>query len=89
MRKGNEQKSSLSKIDHIGVVVRNLDDAVEYFQSLGVGTFGTLNLDIAETQIPGKPAEDMKVKIRVAQLGQVQLELIQPVTDESPHKKFL
>lgn len=65
MRKISQQKSFLSKIDQLGVVI-NLDDAIEYFQSLGIGTFGILNLDIAETQIPGKPAEDVKVKIRVA-----------------------
>ena len=36
-------KSLFSKVDHIGVVVRDIDKAVEYYESLGIGPFEPVN----------------------------------------------
>ena len=83
------EKSPFSKIDHVGVIVNDVNKVVEYYQSLGIGPFERLNLNVVEMKVWGKPAEDVKLKVRVAQMGQVQFELIQPIAGESPQMEFL
>ena len=84
------EKVLFSKIDQIGVVVRDMDKAIEYYQSLGIEPFEPLeNVIHIERRIRGKLANDVKNKVRVAQMGQVQLELVQTVEGESLQKEFL
>ena len=84
-----KEPSPFSKFDHVGVVVRDMDRAVEYYQSLGIGPFEPLNVAIAEKRLRGKPADHAKAKGRLARIGQIKLELIQPVEGESLSKEFL
>ena len=78
---------------HIGVVVRDMDKAVEYYQSLGIATIApehTADNKSLDLMVYGKPADPrLKIKIRMVQIGPVTLELLQPVEGESPHKEFL
>ncbi len=81
------------KFHHMVAVVRDMDKAVEYYQSLGIATFEPEILvkgsDI-DWKVNGKPADPIaKFKIRYVQIGSLQLELVQPVEGESPHKDFL
>ena len=81
-----------SKVDQIGVVVRDMDKAVEYYQSLGIGPFEPLpKSDAVERKYFGKPIDptSVKLKIQVAQMGPVQLELIQPIEGDSVFMDFL
>jgi methylmalonyl-CoA/ethylmalonyl-CoA epimerase len=73
----------------VGVVVKNMDKAIQYYQSLGSGPFEAVTTPVAEKKFRGKPAEGYGVKIRVAQLGNLRIELIQPIKGESPAKEFL
>ena len=78
------------KFTHIGVVVRDLDQAIEYFQSLlGIGPF-TPNASegVTDRKVHGKPA---KIKLRGAgaDLGSIKLEVLQPVEGNSVQKEFL
>jgi methylmalonyl-CoA/ethylmalonyl-CoA epimerase len=57
----------IKKIDHIGIVVRNLEDALAMYKSV----FGLEAIKI-ETH------EDIKVKIAFIPLGEVLIELVQP-----------
>jgi len=77
------------KFDHVGIVVRDMDEAIVYYQALGIGPF--------EIKHPGRPlpgsarlglSSDVEIKIRVADLSAIRLELIQPVKGESIHRKF-
>ena len=89
MNKTELGKSPFSKLDHVGVVVRDLDKAIEYYQSLGIGPFEHRSMDkIAEKTLYGK-ADDSKVKIAMAQLGPIKIELIQPVAGTSVQQEFL
>ena len=82
------------KLRTIIVAVKDMDKAVEYYQSLGIGPFSpesildrrTLYTDLKVSR-PG----DMKAKLkyRTAQLDPVRLELIQPVEGESFQKESL
>lgn len=78
------------KFDHVGIVVRDMDKAIAYYQALGIGPFETKHPD---RPLPGWAhvglPSDVEVKIRVADLGTIRLELIQPIKGESIHKKYL
>lgn len=83
------EKSPFANFDHVGVVVRDIDGAVEYYQSLGIGPFKPSTIVGIDKKFRGKPADDAKLEIRSAQMGQVGLQLIQPVSGESVHMEFL
>ena len=89
MEKVGVEKSLFSKVDHVGIIVRDIDKAIEHYQSLGIGPFRPFNIAYTERKMRGKPAGDVKNIVRVAQMGQIQLELIQPVEGESLPKEFL
>ncbi len=82
-------KSQSWKLMQVGVVVRDMDKAVERLQSFGFGPFEARTLPPdREEWYRGRPFLG-KVKISMAELGDVQLELIQPAGDEGLHKEFL
>lgn len=83
------RKSPFVKIDHIGLIVRDFDKAVEYYQSLGMGPLKSTSPTTKEKRVRGKPADDVKNKVGLAQLGGVWVEIIQPLEGESVHTEFL
>ena len=82
------------KLRTIIVAVKDMDKAVEHYQSLGIGPFSpesildrrTLYTDLKVSR-PGDMTA--KLKHRTAQLDSVRFELIQPVEEESFQKEFL
>jgi catechol 2,3-dioxygenase-like lactoylglutathione lyase family enzyme len=83
-----------SKVDQIGVVVKDLDKAVEFYQKLGIGPFGPPRpVDRVDRKYFGKYAEHdpstFKVKMKTAKMGPVELELVEPVEGESLPMEFL
>ncbi len=84
-------KSAFSRLTHIGMVVRDMDKAVERFTALGIGPFNlrVLPPEAVETYRgePFYPAQ--RVVIQMTRIGGVELELIQPVNGPSPHMEFL
>jgi len=83
-------KSPFSKLHHIGAIVSDVDKTAEYYESLGIGPFDPLVLSPKERILRGKPADDLKLKIRMAHVGPVRFELIQPVAGKgSIWKEFL
>ena len=89
MGKSRPAASPFSKLIQVGVVVKDLDKTVERLSSLGIGPFTPMPLPPdAEQWFRGKPL-DAKFKISGAKLGEIVLELIQPVEGESPHQEFL
>ena len=68
------------KLHHIAVIVRDIDEAVQYYQSLGIATVGR------EVVFPeSKP----KIRAKFVQIGSVPIEFIQPLEGESGYKEFL
>jgi methylmalonyl-CoA/ethylmalonyl-CoA epimerase len=83
------ESSPFSKLIQVGVVVKDLDQAVAHFSSLGFGPFQPLHKpENAEEYYRGKPMK-AEMKICAANMGPVDLELIQPVSGKSPHQEFL
>ena len=67
----------MKKIDHIGIAVKNLEEAMITYQKLGF-----IVSDIEE--IPSQ-----KVKVAFIEIGENKIELLEPLSNESPISKFI
>src|SRR3972149_4907683 len=66
------------KIDHIAIAVNNVEEAAKIYQeALGVDT------------VEFETVESEGVKLAILHLENGRIELMQPMNDESPIKKFL
>jgi methylmalonyl-CoA/ethylmalonyl-CoA epimerase len=90
MEESKEKQSAFSHLIHIGVVVKDMDKAVERLTLLGIGPFKFFTLPDAAETFRGKPfIPAQRVAIKMAQMGNMVLELLQPLEGESPHREFL
>ncbi len=87
------EKSPFSKLHHIGVIVRDMDKAIEYFESLGMGPFEVVSrrVKIIERKVRGKliPLNSLVTKEYSGQMGSIQLQLLQPIAGDYYWKEFL
>lgn len=83
-------QSLFSKLHHISVVVRNMDEAIKFYESIGIGPF--------EDYPPLKEYVKLSVQdetgffnlqFKIAQVGDIQIQLCQPGEGKSPYKDFL
>jgi len=81
--------SSSWKLKQIGLVVKDMDRAVQRFSVLGFGPFNSKILPPgAKEWVKGKPTR-VDVKVKATMVGNVELELCQPVSGDSPHQDYL
>ncbi len=67
----------IKKIDHVGIAVKNLDEAIKLWESLG--------LKVAEIEeVPGQ-----KVRVAVFKVGESRIELLEGTSEDSPISKFI
>lgn len=93
MEKKVSGKSAFTKLHHVGLVVKDIDKAIEYLESIGIGPFqvgaGQRKFTIPfKGELNGKPAE-WKTTISNAQLGETQLELLEPTEGPQALKESL
>jgi hypothetical protein len=93
MRKDKTAKgkaaSSSWKLEQIGLVVKDMDKAVQRFSHLGFGPFSPKVLPPGVKEwVKGKPTR-AGVKVEATMVGNVELELCQPVSGDSPHQDYL
>jgi methylmalonyl-CoA/ethylmalonyl-CoA epimerase len=84
-------KLTFTRLFHIGVVVRDMNKTIKRLTALGIGPFKPRILppDAQETY-RGKPfIPSQRVAIQITRIGNVELELIQPISGKSPHQEFL
>ena len=68
----------IKKIDHIGIAVKDLQAQIKYYtEVLGLSCTGI------------EEVKDQKVKVAMFAVGEVRIELLQPLTDDSPIARFL
>ena len=86
----NEKGPSSSwKLEQIGLVVRDMERALERFSHLGFGPFNPKVLPPGDKEwVKGKPTR-AGVKVMATIVGNVELELCQPVSGDSPHQDYL
>ncbi len=67
----------IKKIDHVGIAVKNLDEAVKVWEKLG--------LKVAEIE----EVPDQKVRVAVFKVGESRIELLEGTSEDSPISKFI
>lgn len=68
----------IQKIDHLGIVVRSIDEAIDYYEkALGLSCKGREEVPV------------QKVRTAFFLVGEVRLELIEPTSADSPVAKYL
>lgn len=82
-----------NKLHHVGLVVKDIDKAIAYLESIGIGPFSA-GEGVKKVMIPfkgelhGQPAE-WRTTISNAQMGDVQLELLEPTEGPQALKESL
>ena len=71
----------LSKLEHVGVVVRDMDKAIAYYRSVGISQFKSCELKYSIRELRGKPlaSDVITAKMSMAEAGPTGIELIQPI----------
>jgi len=85
--------NNFKKLHHVGVVVKDIDKAITYFEKLGIGPFagpdGKKTIAVSfNGELHGKPAAWITT-ISNAELGDVQLELLEPTKGAQALKESL
>jgi len=83
-------KSPFSNLHHIAIVLRNMDEAIKFYTSIGVGPFEDYPplKEYIKLDVPDEVGFH-NVKIKVVQIGPIQIQLIQPGRGKSLYKDFL
>ncbi|MBN8200396.1 MULTISPECIES: methylmalonyl-CoA epimerase [Bacillaceae] len=68
----------IQKVDHIGIAVRSLDEALPFYTE-------TLQLEFLGIE----EVESQGVKVAFIKAGETKLELLEPTSEESPIAKFI
>jgi methylmalonyl-CoA/ethylmalonyl-CoA epimerase len=91
MSTGKDQRRPFKQVFQIGVVVRDMDKAVERFTQLGLGPFKSFPPPAsANSLFRGKRfVPDESFLLMKTQMGNIELELLQPLEAASPIKEFL
>lgn len=78
-------------INHIGVAVKDLDNAIKFCELMGLGPFESPKIEVTSRELYGQPVavSAMKLRGKFTSLGSVRLELIQPVEGKSLWSDFL
>ncbi|NTV50152.1 MAG: methylmalonyl-CoA epimerase [Geobacteraceae bacterium] len=68
----------LTKINHIGIAVKSLNDAIPFYRDcLGMAFSGI------------EEVAEQKVRVAMLQVGESMIELLEPTSDESPVARFI
>ncbi|MEZ4644877.1 MAG: SDR family oxidoreductase [Chloroflexota bacterium] len=76
----------------VGIVVRDVDKTAKLYQELfGIGPWQTYNVGkmLSSLSYNGKLVENPDFKVGLAMAGHMQIELIEPLTDNLPYADFL
>jgi methylmalonyl-CoA/ethylmalonyl-CoA epimerase len=69
---------NLTHIEHIGIAVKNLDEAIKFYEEVfGLKCYGVENV------------EDQKVKTAFFKVGKTKIELLEATNEESPIAKYI
>ncbi|MHA1907034.1 MAG: methylmalonyl-CoA epimerase [Candidatus Thorarchaeota archaeon] len=68
----------VEKIDHIGIAVKSIDEALPYYRDV-------LGLEFTGTEV----VEEQKVRVAFLKIGESKIELLEPTSDDSPIAKFI
>jgi methylmalonyl-CoA/ethylmalonyl-CoA epimerase len=67
----------MSAIDHLGIAVKSLAEAKKFYERLGL------------KPMPEETVESEQVRLSMVPVGESRIELLEPMSDDSPIAKFL
>jgi methylmalonyl-CoA epimerase len=67
----------MSEIDHLGIAVKSLAEAKKFYRNLGL------------SPMEDETVEGEKVRLSMVPVGESRIELLEPLSDDSPIAKFL
>ncbi len=67
----------INKVDHIGIAVKNLEEAIDLYKKLG--------FEVKEIE----EVEEQKVRVAMLPAGESRIELLEATSDDSPIAKFI
>src|SRR5581483_10556794 len=70
--------STASKLDQMGIATNGIEDAATFYRD-------SLGLDVAEIE----EVANQKVRVAMLPIGESRIELLEPVSEDSPISKFL
>lgn len=81
--------SPFSKLHHVGFIVKDVKKTINTLSAIGIGPFEAAPMkDLSDREYRGKRVRSSS-DVWFAQLGQVNLELVQPLEGESLQKETL
>ena len=84
-----QPKVKLPPVEQIGIVVKDVDRAIEYYSSnFGWGPFRVQEVHLDGFTYRGKPGS-CRLKIAFAKSGPIEIELIRVLEGDTPHTDFL
>ena len=89
MEKSTKMGTQSWKLTQVGVVVRDVEKTIERLTTLGIGPFQQMVLPPEREEWFRDKRMYADFKIYGAMIGDIQIELIQPLSGDSPHKEFL
>jgi methylmalonyl-CoA epimerase len=66
------------KINHLGIATKGIDEALKFWEN-------ALGLENVHTET----VEDQKVRVAMLPIGESRIELLEPISEDSPISKFL
>ena len=87
MNTNTPKELNLPPVNQVGFVVKDLEKAIEFYKPL-FGEFTVMDAPDMEWDYRGRP-EVSSLKIAFANSGDVEIELIEWICGETPHKEFL
>jgi catechol 2,3-dioxygenase-like lactoylglutathione lyase family enzyme len=82
-------KSYFMKLDHIGVVVKDMNKALEFYRSLGVGPFDKSGTPGKNQTLHGKSLVGGKTNMIMGKIGNLGIQITQPLEPPSISFEFL
>lgn len=67
----------LNKIDHIGIAVKSLEESLQFYAAIGITPYHT------------EEVQSQKVKVAFLKVGESNIELLEPTSEESPVAKHI
>ena len=89
MEKSSKTETQSWKLTQVGVVVRDVEKTIKRLTALGIGPFQQMVLPPEREEWFRGKRMYADFKIYGAMIGDIQIELIQPLSGDSPHKEFL
>ena len=82
------ERLGLKEVNQIGIVVRDLEKAIDYYRKLGFGPFLIAEPDYWDKTYRGRPG-DFRIRFAQFMIGSLEVEVVQQVAGRSIYDEFL